>query len=145
MTREASSPADPIAADSEQKCPTVLRDTALWALVAMTFLAYAPALCGGFVWDDLVLVKRNPLATGELTIFSIWFQGDFPLSTVALWLQWLAWGDQPTGYHVVNVALHALNVVLLWRVLLRLRLPGAWLGAALFAVHPVCVASVAWI
>ena len=133
MIREAISPANTTPANSERPWHTVLRDKALWALVGLTFLAYLPALRGGFVWDDLVLVKRNPLATGELTIFSIWFQGDFPLSTVALWLQWLAWGDHASGYHVVNVALHSLNVVLLWRVLLRLGLPGAWLGAALFA------------
>jgi len=124
---------------------SVFKTWETWLLVLLTFAVYIPALRGGFVWDDLVLVKRNPLATGELTIFSIWFQGDFPLSTVALWLQWLAWGDHAVGYHFVNVTLHALNSILLWRVLTHFGLPGAWLGAALFAVHPVCVASVAWI
>lgn len=117
----------------------------LWLLVALVTVAYSPVFRGGFVWDDLVLVKRNPLATGELKLWSIWFQGDFPLSTVALYLQWLLWGDFAPGYHVVNVALHALNTILLWRVLHRATIPGAWLGAALFAVHPVGVASVAWI
>jgi Flp pilus assembly protein TadD len=116
-----------------------------WLLALLAVVVYLPVLRGEFVWDDLVLVKRNPLATGEHTILSIWFQGDFTLSTVALWLQWLAWGDHAAGYHVVNVALHALNAVLVWRVLLRLGVSGAWLAAALFAVHPVCVASVAWI
>jgi len=92
-----------------------------------------------------LLVDKNPLVTGKLNLFSIWFQTDFPLTLTAFWLQWLAWGKSAAGYHVVNVLLHALSAVLVWRVLLRLKIPGAWLGAALFAVHPLCVASAAWI
>lgn len=114
-------------------------------LPALAVAVYAPALRGGFIWDDLLLVRQNPLVTGEFTLRSLWFRTDFPLSTVVLWLQWLAWGHHPAGYHAVNVALHALNALLVWRVLRRMDVPGAWLAGALFAVHPVCVGTVAWI
>lgn len=114
-------------------------------MVALAFAVYWPVLHGGFVWDDLVLVIKNPLVTGEAKIHSIWFAGDFPLATFALWLQWLAWGQSAAGYHVVNVLLHTTSAILLWRVLARLNIAGSWFAAVFFLVHPVCVASAGWI
>src|ERR1051325_4679251 len=114
-------------------------------LVVFVFIAYWPVLFGPFIWDDRLLIENNPLVKGKHSIFSIWFRDDFPLSIVTFWLQWRLWGTHAMGYHIVNVLLHALNCVLVWRVLRCLEIPGAWLGAAIFAVHPVCVASVAWI
>ncbi len=117
-------------------------------LVLLTLVAYLPVWRGEFVWDDLLLVSKNPLVTGKLGLGSIWFQTDFPLTHVVLWLQWLLWGGHPAGYHVVNVLLHGLNAVLVWRLAARF-MPrdglAPWLAGALFALHPVCVASVAWI
>ena len=113
-------------------------------LFALVFIVYRPILPGNFLMDDHRLIKdENPLATGELTPLTIWFQTDFTLSTFALRLQWLAWGENPCGYHVVNLTLQGLSAVLLWRLLARLKIPGAWLAAAIFAVHPVGVNSVA--
>ena len=109
------------------------------------FAVYWPALRGPFLWDDFLVVHRNPLVTGELAPGAIWFRMDFPLTYVAFWLEWLAWGNHPVGYHVVNVLLHATSALLLWRVLAQLKVPAPWLAAMIFAVHPVCVASVAWI
>jgi Flp pilus assembly protein TadD len=114
-------------------------------VVVLVFVAYWPALRGEFIWDDVLVVRNNPLLKGELTLRTVWFHTDFPLSTVFFWLQWQVWGAHPAGYHVVNLLLHATSCLLLWRLLLRMKIPGASLAAILFAVHPVCAASVAWI
>ncbi len=94
--------------------------------------------------DDWRMVKGdNPLVNGEFGPFSIWFQKEWALSWFVFWAQWLAWGPHPGCYHAVNMLLHAVSAVLVWRLLAGLKIPGAWLAAALFAVHPVCVNSVA--
>ncbi len=119
---------------------------ALGALVifALVLAAYRPVLPGSFLMDDWRMVKAdNPIVNGDFGPFSIWFQKEWPLSWLVLWGQWLAWGPHPGWYHAVNMLLHGVSAVLLWRLLAGLRIPGAWVAAAIFAVHPVCVNSVA--
>ncbi len=122
----------------------------LLLLAALTFLCYLPALQAGFIWDDGEYVTRNPLLSSLAGLRAIWTRIGatvqyYPLTFTAFWLQYHLWGLQPAGYHFVNILLHAATAVLLWRVLARLGLPTAWLAAAVFAVHPVHVACVAWI
>jgi tetratricopeptide (TPR) repeat protein len=124
----------------------------LWAglLIAMTLLAYIPAMQGGFIWDDNYYVTNNPTLKTLDGLRKIWVELGatpqyYPLVFTSFWVQYQFWGLQPFAYHFVNVLLHALNAVLLWRILFRLRVPGAWLGAAIFALHPVHLESVAWI
>ena len=135
--------------NTEPAAPTStprLRASAAGAVLVVLVLAvYLPSLGGGFVWDDWLLVQQNPLNTGELSLRSIWFSTDFPLALVTLRAEWLAFGNHAAGYRIVNALLHAASCLLLWRVLARLRIPGAGLAAAFFAVHPVGVASVGWI
>jgi len=113
-------------------------------IFALVLIIYRPILPGSFVIDDARLIgSDNPLVNGEFTPRNLWFQTDFTLTTFAWWLERLAWGENPAGYHAVNMVFHALSAILLWGLLTRLKIPGAWLAAAVFAVHPVCVNSVA--
>jgi tetratricopeptide (TPR) repeat protein len=117
-------------------------------LVMLTFITYAPALRGRFIWDDDDHFARNPAMTSLHGLTQIWsslaVSRYYPLTLTTFWVERRLWGLHPQPYHAVNIALQAANAVLLWTLLRRLRVPGAWFAAALWAVHPVCVESVAW-
>lgn len=118
-------------------------------LFAGAFVVYAPALHGGILWDDAAHLTRSDLRS-PAGLYAIWVslsatQQAYPLLHTAFWLEWQLWGSNTFGYHVVNVVQHALAACLLWGVLRKLRISGAFLAAAVFLVHPVNVESVAWI
>ena len=128
------------------------RDYLLLALLlaVTTILAYQPAWHGGFIWDDDAYIANNELLTAPDGLRRIWFSLDspsqyFPLVYTMFRFERAWWGLSPTGYHFVNILLHIANALILWSLLARLRVPGAWLASAIFALHPVQVESVAWI
>ena len=109
-------------------------------------------LWGGLIWDDFIWAQSRAVLewSGLSTIWSwpsrIHQEAHYwPLTYTTFWLEHKIWGLAPAGYHVVNVLLHLLNSLLVWRLLLRLAVPGAWVAAAVFAAHPTHVESVAWI
>jgi len=120
------------------------------ALIAMTFLSYIPALQNGFIWDDKDHITNNVPLRDLSGLKRIWLEPKsipqyYPLVHTGFWIEYHLWGNNPQGYHVVNILFHAINALLLWILLRRLGVPGAWLAAAVFAVHPVHVESVGWI
>src|SRR5439155_1454323 len=69
----------------------------------------------------------------------------YPLNWSFWWVEWRFWGENAAGYHVVNVLLHAANVILVWMILRQLGIRCAWPVALVFAVHPVNTEAVAWV
>ncbi len=127
-----------------------LRVLAGVAIIAVTaFLAYFPSLSGGFLWVDDGLVTNNRLIRASDGLYRIWCTTEavdyWPLTNSTFWIEWRLWGMNSTAYHVANLVLHIAAALLIWLILRKLSLPGAFLAALIFAVHPVNVQSVAWI
>ncbi|HBF22360.1 MAG TPA: O-GlcNAc transferase, partial [Planctomycetes bacterium] len=129
------------------------RWSALWAgvLVCITLVAYGTVISdGGWIWDDNDYVTQNVCLRSGEGLVDIWTDTQatpqyYPLVHSTFWVEYQLWGTNPTGYHIVNILLHAFSALVLWRLLLRLGVPGAWFVSALFALHPVHVESVAWV
>ena len=129
---------------------TTSRDTWLGLLLlTLIVVAYAPAITGGYIWDDDAHVTRTALR-GWDGLRSIWFnlgatQQYYPLLHSAFWLEARLWGDEVVGYHLVNILLHFSAASLIVVLCQKLEIKGAWIAGFIFALHPVQVESVAWI
>jgi len=132
------------------RAPSWMKRDWVWGLLLLlaVIAVYQPVWYAGFIWDDDLVVTQNPVIIGPLGLKEIWTTNAAdicPLTLTTFWVEHALWGVAPWPYHLINVLQHGLSAVLLWRVLRSLQIPGAWLGAALWALHPVQVESVAWI
>jgi tetratricopeptide (TPR) repeat protein len=158
-TKKRKAPSKPAGRPAKQPglpagpIPVVSRDRFLWLLLPVlllaTLIAYHPAWHGGMLWDDKAHITIPELRSAK-GLWRIWFDLDatqqyYPVVHSAFWILYALWGDQTLAYHIVNILLHALSAFLLALILRRLSVPGAWLAAVIFALHPVHVESVAWI
>ncbi len=129
------------------------------AIALLAIAAYLPALNGDWIWDDDSYVTANVLVQSRSGLADIWTLARdpasgalvphtpqyYPLVFTTFWVEHALYGLEPLGYHVTNLLLHLANAWLVWRLLARLGVPGAACAAALFALHPMNVESVAWI
>jgi protein O-mannosyl-transferase len=118
-------------------------------LLLATFLAYQSVWHAGFIWDDGAHITWPELRSWR-GLVNIWMklgatQQYYPLVHTVFWVEYKLWGNAPMGYHLINILVHVFAALLLVRILRQLDIPGAWLAAFLFALHPVEVESVAWI
>jgi tetratricopeptide (TPR) repeat protein len=129
------------------------RSRASWlvvpALAIATFAAYQPAWRGQPLWDDAAHMTRAALRSPD-GLARIWLdlgatQQYYPLTHTVFWIEHALWGDATLGYHLVNIALHLMTALLLLGALRMQGIKGAAFAAAVFALHPVHVESVAWI
>jgi tetratricopeptide (TPR) repeat protein len=116
----------------------------------MTLVAYLPATNCRYIWDDDSYLLNNSTLRSSGGLQRIWFElratpQYYPMVFTSFWGEYHIWGLNAVGYHIVNILLHAAGSILLWRVLVLLEVRGAWAAAALFALHPANVESVAWI
>jgi len=115
-------------------------------LIVATTVAYQPAWRGGLVWDDdLYLKSAKSSSLTEIWAHPRTTQQYHPLIGTVFWIENKLWDDSLVGHHLFNILLHAASALLLFKILERLEIPGAWLAAAVFALHPVQVESVAWL
>ena len=124
------------------------------SLAAATFGVYWQALSNGFVWDDTPYLLQNRHVQGGLTLNSTkWAFTSMercnwhPLTWISTMLDYRLFGHSPSGYHLVNVLFHIANSILLMTLLIRMT-GSVWRSgfvAALFALHPLHVESVAWV
>ena len=122
----------------------------LWGIALMVgvILTYFPVWWAGFVWDDDIMLTANPVVAEPFGLKEIWTTtaADIcPLTITTFWLEYKLFGLQPWPYHLVNALLQGACAIVLWQVLRKLQIPGAWLGAAMWALHPLQVESTAWI
>lgn len=119
------------------------------SIALLTAVAYMPSWHGSPVWDDDAHMTAVALQ-GPDGLSRIWTelgatQQYYPLTHSLFWLQHQLWGQDTTGYHLTNILLHILSAGLVGLILTRLRAPAPWAVAAVFALHPMQVESVAWI
>jgi tetratricopeptide (TPR) repeat protein len=112
-------------------------------------ICYAPALHGGFLWDDGVYISTNPVLRTMRGLWAIWADPSatcqyYPLSFTAFWIINHFFGMTPVAFHLATLMMHGVVAMVFWQLLERLRVKGALLGAAIFALHPLNVMSVAW-
>jgi tetratricopeptide (TPR) repeat protein len=120
-------------------------------IILLAIVVFFPVVLNEFIWDDDAIYD-NPLVKSANGLTQIWFNPKanirelhyWPVVYTTFWIEHHLWADNPIGYHLVNILLHALNIILLWKLLQKIQLPGAWFCALLFAVHPVHVESIAW-
>lgn len=119
-------------------------------LVGVTLLTYQPAWNGKPLLDDADHLITDPELRSLGGLVSLWIAPPpthqyHPLVDTVFWIGDRLWHGSMLGYHLATISLHAVSALLLLRILRRLEIPGAWLAAAIFALHPVQVESVAWV
>jgi hypothetical protein len=134
----------------------------LAALLTVSFSIYAPSLSGDFIIDDIPQVRDNPYIRDISSIPRYFTKGLWensaleittekrylPMTLVPMLLNYQVWGNNPFGYHLFLLILHLANTFLVYALIRKIASVSAMaaaVGAAVFALHPAKVGSVAWI
>ena len=135
-----------------------MKHLAISILILLTFLSYSPSLKNYFVWDDVFFIAQNNYIK-DLSFLPQYFYSAKtyssrpnyyiyrPLRTLTFALEYKIWGLNAFGFHLTNILLHILNVLMAYFLVSRLassrRL--GFITALIFSLHPVQTEAVAWI
>ena len=118
-------------------------------IAAAALIVYFPSFRGPFLLDDGIYLTESRLIKASDGLYRFWFTTEaldyYPVSNTSLWIEWRLWGTNAAGYRITNLDAHIATGVLVWLILHKLSVPGAFFAGLLFAVHPLNVESVAWI
>src|SRR5581483_11393346 len=125
------------------------------ALISVTLVSYYPVWRGTPLMDDDMYLINKPELRPLSGLVHLWVAPHVirhsharqyhPLVDTLFWIEDKLWGDSMLGYHLVSILLHTVSALILWRILREVAIPGAWLAAGIFALHPIYVDSVAWL
>lgn len=124
---------------------------ALPVILALTFAAYSPVWNNGYVWDDDAIF-HNFLLRDAAGLVTLWtdpaanFREEhyWPVTYTTFWLEYQLFGDWPRATHVISLAIHVINGLLLFLILKRAGTRVAAAATLVFLIHPIHVESVAW-
>jgi hypothetical protein len=117
-------------------------------------LVYVNALHNPFIYDDYHTVQTNESLVGPADVVRdapVWLRGVLlydvkrPIVNASYALDRSLWGPRPTGFHATNIAIHVVNVVLLFTLASLLTEGTPFVAAALFAVHPMMTEAVGYV
>lgn len=133
----------------------------LFIILVGTLILFRNVIYFDFVWDDVFLIPKNPYLTQPQSILEIFSSGFWkfssgtdlvipyyrPIVTMMYILEYKVFGYFAGGYHAVNLLLHLLNIILIWKISLRFGLVsfGRIICVSIFAFHPVQVGTVCFI
>jgi protein O-mannosyl-transferase len=127
--------------------PKPLRPTLI--IVMLALIAHGAAIWCGWIWDDDSYVTANSVVQSRGGWLTVWIPGAtpqyYPLVFLGFWVEHALFGLDPLWFHLINVLMHASSAALLFTILQRLGVKHAFWIAAIFAVHPMGVESVAWV
>lgn len=119
------------------------------AILFLGLFSYSLVFQGDWIWDDESEVTRNEVLPDPSGLPRIW-KGEgspdyLPVKTSVQWFFYRFAGENATPWHLLNISLHLLDALLVWKLFAAIKLPHAWLGGLIFVAHPLAVESVAWI
>jgi len=138
-------------ADPQRQVPRLLA-----AMLALAFaVSWAGSWQGAFQYDDFQVIVGNPIVQSWAALSADFGHGLRPVLKLSYWFSWVSGGGDPRAFHAFNLAVHLINMLLVWQLARRLYTIGgldpstsataSLLAATIFALHPLQTEAVTYV